>query len=271
MVDPKNQWCLQVDVTNVCPRECSNCTRLVGHTNEWHMEPELFAKCIEAAKEFPTSNAASHTPYKLVGIIGGEPLCHPEFEKLVEIMEAAVPYDNRGLWTGLGWRTTRYAALIERVFPAHGIHCNDHDTPSVHTPVLVAVDDVVFDAHERQSLINNCWLQERWASGFTPGGFFCCEVMGHLAAAFNEPKGLPIDPGCWQRPLSDFQGLIDKWCHKCGVPLMLKGRLAGECIDDISQSNLDGLQASPRIQAGKFERFDPSSSEATSVPWRYRR
>ena len=268
MISPAEQWCIQIDVTNVCPRQCSNCTHLVGHRDNWYMEIEQFRDCLRAVKDFPTdSPPAKHAAYKLIGIIGGEPLLHPDFELLAAIMEREVPYEHRGLWTGIDWPATRYAETIARVFPNYGIHWNPHHQPCVHTPVLVAVAEIAPEVASR--LIDDCWLQRRWSSSFTPWGFFCCEVMGCLATVFGQVAGLSIEPGCWQRPLEDFRKLIDTICPKCGVPLNLRGRAAGEEIDDITLGNLGNCQDSPKIQAGKYEVFNPAAHTAEEKPWEY--
>lgn len=271
MIAPADQWCIQIDVTNACPRRCSNCTHLVGHADTWFMEVDHFRKCVEAVQDFPLeSNPASHTKHKLVGIIGGEPLLHPKFRLLAERLESLIPYRHRGLWTSLRWKQTEYANLIDRVFPAYGVHCNLHETTDIHTPVLIAVKEVVGSEVCRQ-LIDKCWLQHRWASTLTPQGFYCCEVMGCLASVFGQVKGLPVEPGCWRRPLEDFRELIDTLCTRCGVPLNHAGRPASEGVDDISDGNLRDCQGSPKIREGAYEVFDPSKITQATIPWRYKR
>ena len=272
MIDPKYQWCAPLDITNACNRACSNCTRLVGHSSTFHMDISQFRNALRAVKNFPEESPPSKSDdFKLIGIIGGEPLFHPKFPELLEIMREEIPNKNhRGLWTSLDWQATKYAEIIDKTFTLRGIHNNRHDLQkSRHSPILVAIKDVVADLDKRSALIDNCWLQNSWCSTITPKGYFFCEVAGAFDWVFNGPGGLPIEPDCWKRPLSDFQEQIDRWCLVCGVPLQLKGRIDNEEIDDITQSNLELLKDSPRIQASEYILYD-GGSETVAKPWEYR-
>lgn len=274
MIDIQNQWALQIDVTNVCNRACSNCTRFVGHHRKpYFMDLDAFESAVEALRDFPTDSPPFQHPThrvanKVVGIIGGEPLMHPRFEQLASAMAAVIPdRRHRGLWTGLPWRRTKHAELIEDVFGY--VNNNTHSTKVLHSPVLVAIKDVIPNPVERWKLIDGCWLQRTWSGAITPKGLFFCEVAAAMDMLFDGPGGLPVEPGCWRRPLKDFQEQIRTWCDRCGVPLNLEGRLDRENRDDVSPSNLKQLQDSPRIQAGDFVPF--VQIEKTAEPWRYMR
>lgn len=270
MIDPKDQWSIQIDVTNDCRRSCSNCTRLTGHAPVFYMSKGQFAQALDAVAEFPLY---PHEGLRLIGMIGGEPLIHPEFPGLLRVMEERIPQKyHRGLWTGVDYHNNRYAVDIHRVFDPKGIHNNRHDLhENYHTPVLVAVEDVVEDKRKRQLLIDKCWLQKMWCSTITPKGYFFCEVAGAMDWVFHGPGGLPVEPGCWRRSLEDFRYQIDRWCQMCGVSLNLKGRLDDQEIDDISQTNLDTLAKSPKIIAGKYQLYTGQPEEECEKPWRYMR
>jgi hypothetical protein len=271
MIDPRRQWAIQIDVTNLCCRECSNCTRLLAHIAQpFFMSVECFIKAVEALRDFPRHSLPNETTpsHKIVGMIGGEPLLHPEFEQLCAIMVQAIPdREHRGLWTGLVWQQTKYAAIIEKTFGY--INNNLHNSECLHSPILVAIGDVIRDPHERQSTISHCWLQEKWSGSITPKGFFFCEVAAAFDMVMNGPGGLPIESGCWNRPLADFQEQIDRWCPRCGIAMNLQGRCDSEHIDDMSESNLNVLQNSPRVQAGDYVLYDPSQHVVAAQPWRY--
>ncbi len=271
MIDPQRQWCIQIEVTNACTRACSNCTRFVGHiAKPFFVSPEQFAVAVDALVDFPTeSPPTQRVPHKVVGMIGGEPLLHPQFADLATIMQSIIPRrENRGLWTGLDWRKTKHSALIERTFGY--VNNNQHKSECRHSPILVAVSDVIPDAAERERLIDNCWLQEMWSATITPKGFFFCEVAGAMDMLFDGPGGLPVEPGCWRRPLEDFRDQIERWCPRCGVPLNLRGRIDHEGIDDISESNVERLRSigSERVASGGYVLHE-QAGETTNEPWRY--
>lgn len=271
MIDPQEQWCIQIDVTNVCPRQCSNCTRLTAHHCErFTMDPEYFAQAVAVLADFPTTSPPTViAKHKVVGIIGGEPLWHPQFAALAKMMRELIPNrENRGLWTGLMWQHNRHEETIREVFGF--VNNNLHTTECLHSPVLVAIEEVVTDRQQMWDLISDCWLQRLWSGTITPKGFFFCEVAGAMDMLFDGPGGLPVEEGCWRRPLEDFRGQIERWCPRCGVPLNLKGRRDREEIDDISQGNLNLLPMSPRVLAGQYTIFDPRGQhETVEQPWRY--
>lgn len=275
MIPPREQWCIQIDVTNACVAECSNCTHLIGHSPNFHMSPQVFYEAVEALKNFPTASPkAESSPHKLIGIIGGEPLLHPEFERLASIMAEVIPDKrHRGLWTGLRWQSTKYAEIISEVFDEQFIHNNQHKAPCLHSPVLVAIQDVISNENERRALVSNCWLQQRWSSSITPKGFFHCEVAASLDRIFNGPGGLPLTQDCWDKDLSSFQHLIDTLCLRCGIPLNLKGRVDMEEIDDISHSNLEILKSlglSNKVSEGRYVVHHSIPKQTTREPWRYK-
>ncbi len=276
MIEVSHQWCLQIDVTNACVRACSNCTRMLAHVRApFFMPVNQFAHAVAVLRDFLDKSQEGgkdeHGRKKVLGVIGGEPLLHPEFKCLAEIMLEMIPdREQRGLWTGIDWRKNRHADLITETFGY--INENRHDSECRHSPVLVSISDVVKDETEKEKLIDNCWLQRLWSGAVTPKGFFFCEVAGAMDMVFDGPGGLPVKPECWNRPLGDFSDQIDRWCQRCGIPLQLEGRLDKEEVDDITTSNLEALKAldSPRIEAGRYAPYDPDEPLTTgSCPWRY--
>ena len=58
-----------------------------------------------------------------VGIMGGEPTLHPEFEEICKLMQKHVPFEKRGLWTdGAKWE--EHKDIIYETFPAKQIIYN---------------------------------------------------------------------------------------------------------------------------------------------------
>jgi len=161
--------------------------------------------------------------------------------------------------------------LIEDTFSY--LNHNQHKNPCFHQPVLVASRDVIADPVRRQGWIDNCWLQEQWASAITPKGFFFCEVAAAFDTVFNGPGGLPVEPGCWRRPLADFADQINRWCQRSGVCLPLPGRRDSEGRDDLTAGNAAelGRLGSPAIAAGRYVVFDPNDFRPDQPGWQPQR
>ena len=279
MIPPRQQWCIQIDVTNACPRACSNCTRMLAHSRApFFITVGQFEQAACAVRDFLTESEPDHDGRgKLIGMIGGEPLMHPQFSSLAKIMAQEIPdRRRRGLWTGLCLEGHAYGPLVRDTFGY--LNQNLHRAECVHQPVLVAVQDVIRDENRMWELIDACPLQRKWSSAITPKGFFFCEVAAAMDVIFEGPGGLPVSPGCWRHDLADYRDQIERWCPRCGVCLPLPGRRDDDSVDDISQSNLEALRklGSPRIRKGDYVVFDPNiyqeqHNRATWQPLRYLR
>jgi hypothetical protein len=216
------------------------------------MTVKQYAEAVEALSGFVQQPADRKGRARYVGMIGGEPLMHPEFRQLCELLEKRIPREHRAIFTGVRVDRHRLGSLVRRTFAY--VNENSHDRDCFHQPVLVAPCDVVADAVARERYIAECPLQEEWSSTITPRGFFFCEVAGAFDAAFNGPGGLAVESSCWTHELPHYSEQVRRWCPRCGVCLPLPGRRDSEQRDDVSASNLAELRAlgSPRITHGKF-------------------
>jgi hypothetical protein len=106
---------------------------------------------------------------------------------------------------------------------------------SRHSPVYVAMKDVISEESERWDLISNCDINKHWSSmvGMFRGELraWFCEIAGAQSILHQyEPDypdtGLPVVNGWWRKPMSDYAAQVRKHCHDCGVPLRGHGSLA---------------------------------------------
>jgi len=253
------------------------------------MDPTTFRVACKALREFVEQPPDRNGRRRVVGMIGGEPLHHPEFRRLVGIMRDVFPDASKvGLWTSetpkshnwpyverlLGLRPTTTVYPVGRGEGGY-LNWNRHDSECYHQPVLVGIQDVIDDEETMWELIESCPLQEEWSGTITPKGFFFCEVAGAMDLAFDGPGGMPVNCGCWKHDLADYREQIERWCPRCGVCLPLKGRRDTDRLDDISDRNANDLAklGSPRVLDGGIVRFDASKREPPEhwAPLRYLR
>lgn len=246
---------IQIDVTNACMNRCSNCTRFTGHHRKpFFMDFDFFKRAVDSLVEFPG----------MVGMIGGEPLMHPDFARMAEYLAQTIPdKSRRGLWSTVPETLAKkYGHLIQEVFGNYFF--NDHTMDQIlHQPLLVAAEEVVADRDEMWRLIDDCWIQKFWSASITPKGAFFCEVAASFDMLTNGPGGWPVEPGWWKRTPPDFEEQKQRACPRCGGAIPLKRRPSTQEIDDVSPENLEMLQKlrSPKALQGRVEIYGGGLAE----------
>lgn len=253
---------VQIMVTRACDLSCHHCTQ----------GSNLGGKpVVMTPDEFDRACASLEGYWGVVGMFGGNPAMHPQFETLCEIMRGRFPFEQRGIWCN----NPRGKAGVMRVTfnPAHsnlnvhldsGAHaefardwpeCQPYlkglDRDSEHGSPWVALRDVVPDEAERWRLIGDCDINKYWSAlvGVVPTrglrAYFCeiayTQAAMHATAddAADWPDtGLPVEPGWWRRPIADFEAQVRLHCHACGIPLRRPGQLAiGGQLEEFSETH----------------------------------
>lgn len=282
MRSPSCMEFIQIDITNACNMRCSNCTRFCGnHKKPFFMNFETFKRAVDSMEGFDG----------VVGLIGGEPTLHPEFERFAlymqekfgKQMETAIPYPQKdfiheihrrefgaeklrtkpdgsyfmkkygaGLWSNMSGTYRKHYELIQDTFAVQ--YLNDHINPSYHQPGLFSRKDLGISDEAWIPMRDKCWIQNTWSATITPKGAFFCEVAGALDMLFNGPGGWKIEPGWWKRTPEEFGDQLH-WCEICGFAL--EGtftRDSQEEMDDVSPTLYQMLRQleSPKLKAGKI-------------------
>lgn len=264
MRSPAEMEFIQIDITNACNMRCSNCTRFCGnHEKVFFMDFDTFKRAVDSMEGFDG----------VVGLIGGEPTLHYDFERFAKYMKEkfgkpsggdAMLYPQKdfihsihrrefasevvrkrsdgscymkkhgaGLWSNMSAGYRRHYEVIQDTFSVE--YLNDHLNPSYHQPGLFSRKDLGIPDEEWFRLRDRCWIQNTWSATITPKGAFFCEIAGALDMLFDGPGGWKIESGWWKRKPEDFADQLH-WCEICGFAL--EGRTftrdSQEEIDDVS-------------------------------------
>ncbi len=240
-------WCMQIDVTNYCVRTCLYCSRYNRHLRpdqRAHMPVDVFAAALRSLHDWPAK----------IGIIGGEPLLHPEFRTLNALLRRHFPTQagpraklaallkrkklpsnkKLGLWTsGLPGTALADPRKDPDILSTYGfIAYNPHDEEQVkkcrHQPLTVAISEAVPDRDLMWQLIENCWVQRTWCPTITHKGAYFCEVAAAQDILLNNGiNAWPIEPGWWKRLPGSKEFLAQKeaLCPNCGMAIPMEREL----------------------------------------------
>ncbi len=272
MRSPKYMKVIQIDITNSCILACSNCTRMCGHHEKtFMMDFETFKRAVDSLDGYQGT----------IGVIGGEPTLHPEFERFALYLQSKYPHlYGEDVDTNLLHPTTDYMKTIQdlglkytinnkseygnnEMVPSPGLFSavgstylkhfeviqdtfkrqglNDHSNDMYHQPALVARKDLGISDEDWIPMRDNCWLQNNWSAGITPKGAFFCEIAGTLDMLFDGPGGWPLEKDWWKREPEEFGDQLN-WCETCGFACETYTRNAKDKVDDISPSVYEKLK-----------------------------
>lgn len=291
MRSPKDMRIIQIEVTNACNKQCSNCTRFCGHHKKpFFMDFDTFKRAVDSLDGYQGIHS----------IMGGEPTLHPEYERMLQYLASKFPkHANQlirpqkdfiqkvyqievenaqairdeqgrikridvvgpGVYSNMGPNYKRYYETITDIAPFQCL--DDHLNPVYHQAAFVTRKELGIPDDEWIKLRDNCWMQNEWSASITPKGCFFCEIAAALDMLLDGPGGWPIEPGWWKRTPEEFGDQLH-WCELCGFALKPVTRDSAEEIDDVSPEWYERLKAlqSPKFKSGRVNVMKIENGEA---------
>ncbi len=278
MKSPKDMKIIQIDITNACPHTCSNCTRFCGHHGKtFFMDFEHFKQAVDSLEGYGG----------ILGVIGGEPTLHPEFEKFCDyirekrlqekVLAIREPVEDMqtyildhmwhedakaGLWSSLVKSYYKNFEVINDTFKTQLL--NDHNNTCMHQALLMSRKELGIGDEEWIQKRDACWIQNTWSATITPKGAFFCEVAGALDMLFDGPGGWKVEPGWWKREPKDFADQLH-WCEMCSGCLDVPQRISNDGRDDVTPGIYEKLKAinSPKVKRNLCIVHDPKDYDKT--------
>ena len=255
---------IEIEVTNACAHECTNCSRFVGHYKKpYFMELATVERAIESLLDFPGG----------IGIMGGDPTMHPHFPEICELMRKYVPPHRRHLWTG-GFKWDTYLPLIRRTF-GENVRFNNHvDVTQKHHPMLLSISDVIDDPEHVRRLVADCWVDRVWSASINPKGCFFCEIAAAMDVLFDGPGGLAIERGWWKKDPEAFCDQRERYCFRCGASVPFPPVRLEDRKDVVSETNYRMLRevGSPKLEKGRVtvvrDKFAEPGLAAVAQDWK---
>ncbi len=163
-----------------------------------------------------------------IGIIGGEPLLHTDFVRVMELIRERFPAEKMGLWTSGGKNYRTLLPDIQSTFDylAYNEHNPEQLKSCKHQPLTVAIKEVITDEKLRKSLINDCWVQRTWCPTINHYGAYFCEVAAAQDVLLNDGENAwPVEPMWWRKYPGEFAGQVETFCDNCGMAIPMEREL----------------------------------------------
>ena len=253
------QGVIQIWVTRACDKACFGCTQnsqLKGtsKTGFGYITLENFEKAVISLKSY----------HGVVGVFGGNPAMHPQFEELCDILIRHIPFYRRGLWSN---NPLGKAAVMRKTFNSLFSNLNVHldekaykefktgwpecqpvglTRDSRHSPVHGSMLDLTTlpgglpnTEENRWRFISACDYNHQWSGMFYQFRgelrFNFCEIAGAQSILNQDNPEYP-DTGFiienetgkqpWQWSMPDYANQVRFHCQRCLGSLKGHGELA---------------------------------------------
>jgi hypothetical protein len=276
MKAPLDSHLIRILVTQNCPKSCSNCQDLAPYAPKDHfMGLDRFAQSVDSLRKWMR-------PGRVLGVAGGEPTLHPEFEELSLSLQEQLNLPNRtnsrtpiadlndlalgrlmerdgvvGLWTSLGEGFYRHYETILDVY-GH-VNIETHGSGKRHQAVMIDRGDygAVTGQSDEQWLANRdaCPTQRAFGPAINDRGAYFCGVAASLdRLLFAGAHAWAPEHDWWKRKVKDFDRQLTL-CDYCALAQSVPAQVDKLERDILGRSAQARL--APLAPTQKYELFSP--------------
>jgi MoaA/NifB/PqqE/SkfB family radical SAM enzyme len=182
-----NKNCIEIDITLRCNLHCPNCNR---------MSPQKIDLDLNHLQRFVSDNRS----WKKIVLIGGEPLLHPELDKVFEIVK---PYKGK-----VAIATNGYDKKLLNLIPSwiKVINSNKTSSDQLFTPFNLAPVDIGIT----EGFSRGCYIADFCGIAMSVDGlYYPCAAGATVAREFDMKIG--------QKSVDKVEKwMFEKVCRYCG-------------------------------------------------------
>lgn len=214
---------IEIELTTLCNLRCNNCDRSSGQA----ISSEMMS--VDQVEHFIQESIAHRKKWRKIVIQGGEPLLHPEIDRILAMF---VEY-KRGFSPGTFIRITtngygpKVQKVIERVPPeifvlntakipisneGH-IKITGRPEPEFDTYHIAPVDVVEYEGFDDEDYKKGCRIPQTCGMALTRYGYFPCGAGASVARVFGLNVGVK---SLSQVTRQQFRGSLGTLCRYCG-------------------------------------------------------
>jgi hypothetical protein len=249
---------VEVDITYLCDLGCFNCDRSCSQ------DPTSDHMSVGQIRQFLEESMGRQIRWKRIGLLGGEPTCHPHF---LEVVDLVCQYrDEFSPETQISVATNGHSEQAMKLIsqlPASVRVKNSAKTtreqPLFHTFNVAAVD--VRD-YRKVDFSNACPVTQKCGIGVTPYGYYPCAAAGAIDRTFGFDLGRKVLP----QDRDDMKQELRALCALCGhfgaynIESALTGPLEGPVMSRTWAEAYERSRENPARLSRLAERADSSES-----------
>jgi len=206
-----------MDITYACDLRCYNCNRSCSQ------DPSDDHMSLGQIRWFLEESRRRQIRWKRIGLLGGEPTCHPQF---LEVVDLVVRYRDqfspdtqvRVVSNGHSDRAKRLLAQLPPGVLVKDTAKSSREQPSFYTFNVAPID---LPDYRAMDFSNACPVAQDCGLGVTPYGYYPCSVAGAIDRTFGFDlgrKALPADRDGMKQELRTFCALCGRFKMHVGGP-----------------------------------------------------